>query len=195
VAKFCRSEEYESHLKNESQIYKILIEKYDAGYPPRQINQTIIGRKLVNFEEFIDGFSYKTLLDNLVESSDYSSENLKEMIQKHFEQASQIICHLNNHAEKTDKTNLEKELVTAIEHFKEYYIGDKEFLDLIDKEVFSILEKLPPEAYCRIVNFDFIPQNIISNGNEVRVIDWEFFSSSSLLFLEPLRFYIIIFWN
>lgn len=195
VAKFCRSEEYEYHLKRESEICNILREKYNLSYPPRQIYQTVIGKKLVNFEEFIDGTSFKISLDNSVVSSNYSSESLQKIIEQHFEQTSQIIYHLNSYAEKTDRKHIEDELDAVIKHFKGYYAGNKEFIELIDKEVSSIFEILPQEAFRRIVNFDFIPQNIICNRDRVRVIDWEFSDLSTLLFLEPLRFLYYYLWE
>lgn len=186
VAKFCRDKSYEDSLAKE---YKTLNEISSLGIAPQPKAKTRINEKLVIFEEFCNGKPIDIELQNIANScSSAREENLRSLIRKHFQLATDVITILNSKLKLVEHTMLHAEIKTLLDNYFARFPSEIYEKDMLRGQSYQILESARNNVGMRLVNFDMIPSNIVDYKGKPKVIDWEFAGASTLGFLEPFRF-------
>ena len=188
VARHYASPNYNFLVEREYQICRELWEKFSEPIVPQPICLATIEDYLVFFEKAFRGSSLTAEIAHRSQS-DPSGKTILGMVESHLQIATSLIQRMNSTGERSSSTDLEAELFQIYWKCQSYLgIGKEErlLLDVALGILMSLGEAIPLRK--RIVNFDFVPSNILRNNDQVVLVDWEYHRQSTFWPFEALKF-------
>jgi len=178
--KFFKSLTNSTNLKNEFDTQKVFYEEFNhiSSEPFEILN---INNIEILVEEAICG---KTLERYFWENP--TENSIKSIMKKIID----LYNDIDAHKELSTFNELKKEIEILLDKFLELYRPDDKEIHIINECISLFLQSFNgKQIFQRFSHGDFIPTNIIVNGNDLRLIDFEFAEKTHLYFLEWLRFF------
>lgn len=188
VCKFSKTKNHESSIINEYNVTKKLYETVPQ-YIAEPFGLVEINDRFVFFQKFEGKLSITNELYKMKNVPYFNEQEFYKYINKSIDIVEELTISFNKVSENSNSNEVEKEIDKQVkEYIINFQLKDFEInpLNTIVKQLTELLSV--NGAKRRIVNYDLTPFNIMTDVNNIKVIDLEYGTESTLLIIEPLRY-------
>jgi len=191
ISRFCLDDSYRSSLNNEIQAYQYFLERGEH-ITPEAFGIYKIADKDVYFESAVTGVTLPAELFQNIIGLSHGNDTLESLVLHQFRICEKIIQMFDKCNNPANEQELVNELEELINYWNLSQSRDKhKYINHLKNEITIFFKQC--QVHRRIVNFDFIPSNVILNDNVRTVVDWEHSAISVHRWIEPIRFLVYSF--